>query len=349
MNSFKDIVRRSEKIFDHTKLKVKTKLKLFDPVIIYPYRGYGNQEKARLRGRILEKESIIHDKKELETSLWQNIKKLWKRFESDEVPGVGISATFQGVKAKTFSDDEGYFILEFRGLENLKLKNGWYEVDIQITDMPFDVEYEKTCKGEILICEQDNAFGIISDVDDTIIKSYATKTLASILTMLRHDSTTRTPFEGISNLYKGLIDNFKNPLFFVSGSSYNLYDLLVKFCEYHEIPKAPFFLRDIGIEAKQWIKQETMAYKKDYIRQILAIFPKLRFILIGDSGQHDPEIYQDIHKENPGRIMAIYIRHVHTNKRKEDLADISKRSDIPFLVIDHSDHALKHAKEMNWV
>src|SRR5690606_29363299 len=137
---------------------------------------------------------------------------------------------------------------------------------------------------------------------------HATSTFYSTLTMIRYDSRSRTPFEGVSDLYKTLMNHGENPLFFVSGSSYNLYDLLTSFCEYQDIPKAPFFLSNIGLDLKQWFKKDTVPYKLEYIQWILDIYPLLSFILIGDSGQYDPEIYLQVHNQNPGRIKAIYIR-----------------------------------------
>ena len=50
--------------------------------------------------------------------------------------------------------------------------------------------------------------------------------------------------------------------------------------------------------------------KHDRIREVLDLHPDLSFVLLGDSGEHDPEIYADIVREHPGRILAVYIREV---------------------------------------
>lgn len=349
MSFFRHLLLKLEEVADAAKLNVKQIFNLFDPVFIYPYRGYGNENEAWLYGRILEKESIIHDKHEIDETLWRNARKFWKRFESDEIPGVGVSGRLKGIEAIATSDHEGYFMLEFKGLNGIELDNGWHDVELEITDMPYRLKYEKQTTGEVLICRQNVPFGIISDVDDTIIRSHATSTFYSTLTMIRHDARSRTPFEGVSDLYKTLMDHGKNPLFFVSGSSYNLYDLLISFCEYQDIPKAPFFLRNIGLELKQWFKQDTMPYKLEYIQWILDIYQHLPFILIGDSGQHDPEVYLEVHNQNPGRIKAVYIRHVHTDQRKKELLKLSESLEIPFLVLDDSHEAIEHARKMQWI
>ncbi len=349
MKPLQKVVQKTESGYDKIIFKIKDKLHLFDPVFIYPYRGFGNQEKVYLHGRILEKEKIIHEKNELTDSLWTNLKKVWKRYESDEIPGVEIRGELYGHEAKAISDEEGYFTLIFEGFENAFLNNGWHKVNIEITHMPFDVPYEKSAVGEVLICEQRNPFGIISDVDDTVMKSDAMHPVKRIITMLKNDAPSRIPFIGVKELYNKLIDNYKNPLFFVSGSSYNLYDLITNFCDIHHIPKAPIFLRDLGFSVIQWIKEDTASYKMKCIETIFGVYDKLSFILIGDSGQEDPEIYYKLHKKHPKRVKAIYIRNVHTDIRELEIKTMSNASDIPFLIMRDSQEALDHATKEGYI
>ncbi len=344
--AFKNFFNKSEDQFDKIKFKVKDKLGLFDPVIIYPYLGYGTTQKAVILGRILEKKEIIHGVKEKEESIWTNLLKIWNRYESDEIPKVEITGRLYGHIARGMSDEEGYFKLEFSNLSAEQLSNGWHDVVLEILNMPFDIEYEKYAKGEILINDQASGLGIISDVDDTIIKSNAMNPIKKMSTMVMHNANSRVPFEGVSKLYHQLIKGYKNPLFFVSGSSYNLFDLLVSFCKKQDIPKAPFFLRDLGLNASQWIKQNTKPYKIDNMETILQTYNRLQFICIGDSGQEDPEIYREVHQKYPGRIKAIYIRHVHNDKRLKELKNISEGMDIPFLILKNSKEAIAHSKEM---
>ncbi len=349
MSLFRNKTHKAENSIDKVKLKIKDALNLFDPVIIYPYRGYGTGEQFFIEGRVLEKEDVIHSEQELSNSLWNNIHKIWKRYESDEIPGVTIEAEMEGIFAKTVSNEEGFFKLVFIVPSEKKITDGWHEALLQITEMPYDVEFEKTAKAFVLISNQQNCFGIISDVDDTIIKSSAMNTLKKLRIMLTQNARNRAAFTGVEMLYHKLSSKDKNPLFFVSGSSWNLYDMLVEFCELQNLPKAPFFLRNLGLSPEQWLKQDTSPYKKEYISQILKVFNRLSFILIGDSGQKDPEIYYEIYNEFPGRIKAIYVRHVHNDKRKTELEQMAKKMDVPFLILTDSQKALEHASEMKWI
>lgn len=345
----KNLIIKAERRYDKIKYRVKNKLNHFNPVILFPYRGFGNEQEAFLRGRVLEKEEIIHGDKVVSNTLYNNLKKTWKRYASDEIPGVGVRGILNGAEADSISDHEGYFDLHFKNLDAADLQDGWHEVELEITNMPFDLDYEPIAVGEVLISEQKNSFGIISDIDDTIIHTDIINKIRMVLNTIRYDAKNRVAFEGVQELYRQLTHNSYNPLLFVSGSSYNLYDMLDTFCQLNGIPKAPLMLRDLGISSSQWIKEGSHTFKTKNIEIILDVYDKLPFILIGDSGELDPEIYLHIHKKYPGRVMAIYIRHVHSDTRKQEIEEMTKDLDIPFLLKKDSHEALEHAKSMGWI
>lgn len=345
----KNWIIKAERGFDQAKYRVKNKLNFFNDVIIFPYRGFGNKNEAFIRGRVLEKEEIIHGDKIVPNNLYYNLKKTWKRYASDEIPGVGVKGTLNGVEADSISDNEGYFDLHFKDLHVFDLEDGWHDVELEITNMPFGLGYEEKAVGEVLISDQDNSFGIISDIDDTIIHTDIINKVQMILNTIRYDSENRVAFDGVPELYRKLSQNHQNPLLFVSGSSYNLYEMLDVFCRLNEIPKAPFVLRDLGIGPSQWVKESSHSFKTRNIEMILEVYDELSFILIGDSGEEDPEIYLDIHQKYPGRVKAIYIRHVHSDARQREIEEMTESLDIPFLLMKDSGEALEHAKRLGWV
>lgn len=345
----KDLIVKMERGYDKLKYRFKNKFNLFGEVILFPYRGFGNENEAFLRGRVLEKEEIIHGNKVVPNTLYNNLKKTWKRYGSDEIPGVGVKGILNGVQANSISDNEGYFDLHFKELDATDLKDGWYDVDLEITSMPFDLDYESNATGEILISKQQNSFGIISDIDDTIIHTDIINKMKMILNTIRYDSENRVAFDGVPELYRKLSNDFQNPLLFVSGSSYNLYEMLDTFCKLNGIPKAPYVLRDLGLGPSQWVKESSHSFKTRNIELILNTYENLSFILIGDSGEQDPEIYLNIHKKYPGRVMAIYIRHVHTDVRKKEIDEMTKNLAIPFLLMEDSGEAIEHARSQAWI
>lgn len=91
-------------------------------------------------------------------------------------------------------------------------------------------------------------------------------------------------------------------------------------------------------------------HKQDKIKRLMTLFPKLKFILIGDSGQRDTEIYRQVLHEFPDRILAVYIRKIGKKDDfdKETSEEFEERG-VPLLLLDNTEDALLHAKQMGFV
>jgi phosphatidate phosphatase APP1 len=100
-----------------------------------------------------------------------------------------------------------------------------------------------------------------------------------------------------------------NPVFYVSKSPWNLFAPIVEYLEVQGLPEGPVILRDLGFRTSKNHKSTT-------IEHILKTYPALKFVLSGDSGEQDPEIYADIVRRFPDRILAIYIRTVHRKRAR---------------------------------
>jgi phosphatidate phosphatase APP1 len=169
--------------------------------------------------------------------------------------------------------------------------------------------------GEVLIPPSTAEFGVISDIDDTVLQTDATSLLRMARTVFLGNARTRMPFAGAAGLYRALhagrTGNARNPLFYVSNSPWNLYDLLSEFFQLNDIPIGPvLFLRNWGVSEEELLPTHQRDYKLSHIRRILDLYPDLPFILIGDSGEEDPEVYHQVTQEAPNRILAVYIRNV---------------------------------------
>jgi phosphatidate phosphatase APP1 len=160
-----------------------------------------------------------------------------------------------------------------------------------------------------------------------------------ILQTLTGSSLTRTPFPGAADLYRDLAAGV-NPVFYVSSSPWNLHSFLVGFLRHRGFPLGPVLLRDL---LGTWRGREQ---KHDRIREVLDLHPDLSFVLIGDSGEHDPEIYADIVREHPGRVLAVYIREVRLDPgdgRVEKVSD-AWGPDVPFVLAADTDAVRRHAR-----
>ena len=340
--------------FSKGKFAVKDEFNLLEPIKIQPYYGFGSDHYVFIKGRVLEEEGI--KEKQEDASTLEHLKDTYKRYETDEIPHIKLSARFAGKKQETQTDSEGFFEFEFRFDEPVDYEKYGKKIKFELLETKTEDD-EIKAEGKIFVPDENAEFGIISDIDDTVLVSKMTHFLASLKLMLLKDSTERSPFPGIAAflraLRKGHDEKGYNPVFYVSGSEWNLFDLLVNFFQYHDIPEGPLFLKDKGSRSKSGdLKTIEKEYKREKIRHILETYPDMKFICIGDSGQEDPEIYQKIQTEFPDQIIGIYIRDVTPEKRDNEVHRIKEEVEekgAEMLLVEDTYSAAEHAQKMKWI
>ena len=353
-NSLHHWFHRMETHFDEAKFLIKKRLNRFDPIVIETYRGYGNHEAITVLGRVLEDDGLIQPQPE--DSVWQNLVATARRLNSDEIPFVRVAATFQGQTQITKADDEGYFRLTLPvDSTQLDPAQRWHPVYLRLLDQVVKEQKTVTATAEVLIPHSSSEFGVISDIDDTVLVSDTARLMKMLRLALMENAHSRLAFPGVAPFYRalqqGATGQSHNPFFYVSSSPWNLYDLLTDFFKIHQLPRGPVLLRDLGISEKFFIKEGHGTHKLRKIRHILNTLPTLPFVLIGDSGQHDPEIYQQIVQEFPGRIRAIYIRDVSQTPRDAQVAYIADAlaHEVDLVYCTDSEAAAQHALQQNLI
>lgn len=328
-----------------------------DPLQIIAFQSYGTDTHFYARGRALEDESI-----DLEA---QNILHLainaYKRFETDEIANVGIKIKLPDnhiIKAKT--DDRGYFKIE-ENLDNLRSlcnEEGWlsFELSYDEVDIERTITSDNRFPGELLIPSDTAKFGVASDIDDTILKTGVVSMLKwkVIYNSIFKTAKNRVPLEGASEFYhllhRGKSGKNANPIFYVSHSPWNLYRYLEVFLKQNEFPKGPILLRGLHTFMNRNKKTDEKPQKQKEIINLLKTYPTMPFILIGDSGEHDPDIYIEIAEEHPDRILAIYLRSVrHKKKMTRVKGIVDSYETVPILLVESSKQAIEHARESGFI
>lgn len=327
-------------------------------IYITPYRSYGTYSHLYIKGRVLDNEplKIVKDQ-----SLFRTIKNTWKQFDSFEIPEAKIELRVPDkLDLVTLTNSEGYYVIDKTIEENLSehaTEEGWLEYELyyrskieartNLLANPF--------RGEFLVPQVDAEFGVISDIDDTILQTGVTSFLKWRLlkNSLLTNAYRRIPLKGAPDLYQklhhGKSGKNKNPLFYLSNSPWNLYEYLKLFLDYNKFPKGPILLRDFKTPFEGVIKSEK-PHKQKEITNILKTYPDMKFILIGDSGEHDASIYTDIAAQYSDRILAIYLRSVNHRKRMERVRSLIDNFDtVPVLLAENSLEAEKHARENGFI
>ncbi|MDB6151047.1 MAG: hypothetical protein JWQ44_2495 [Chthoniobacter sp.] len=323
----------------------------FLPMRICAYRTYATRTQVLISGRVLANRPPA----ELRggDGFWRSLLDAYHRFETDEVPHVPVAIRFEGREHTTHTDREGYYQLELPRHEQSDRE--WLPVEARCTVRGQEI----SAAHEIVAPSCDAEFGVISDLDDTVIETNVTEMLTAAKLTFMGNAKTRKPLEGVAALYASLASGRAgrplNPLFYVSSSPWNLYDLLCEFMELNEIPKGPIFLRDYGIGRKQLFSSRSHRGKLDRTLKVMADFPELPFVLIGDSGQHDAGLYAEAAALHPDRIKAIYIRDVDpaTATKRDDLVrdhiKTAAQHGVPMLLAPDSQAMAQHAAELGLI
>ncbi|WP_452223301.1 App1 family protein [Lacinutrix chionoecetis] len=327
-----------------------------DPLQIIAFQSYGTNTHFYARGRALEDESIdLESQKILHLAI-----NAWKRLDTDEIANVGVKIKLpNNTFLKATTDNDGYFKIE-ENLQDLRLlsnEEGWLPFELSYDDVNVErkITNENRFPGELLIPSDTAQFGVASDIDDTILHTGVVSTLKwrVIYNSIFKNAKSRLPLEGAAEFYhmlhRGASAENANPIFYVSHSPWNLYRYLELFLKQNNFPKGPILLRSLGNFLKKKTPDEKPQKQKE-ILNLLKTYPHLPFILIGDSGEHDPDIYIEIAEAFPDRIKAIYLRSVKHKKRMLRVKGLLENyKTTPTLLVESSKQAIEHARKNGFI
>lgn len=211
------------------------------------------------------------------------------------------------------TDDDGYWHLSSN--LPLPLEPGW-----------FDIETVPAASGRagLLVADPRNRLGIISDIDDTIVKSDVTTTWLLLKNSLTVPPGRREAVAGMAALYRRLLSRNPapeaSPMFYVSSSPRQLTDNLRVFLQTGGFPRGVLRLKEIS-EASDNSLFEQKDYKLRALTEIFLAYPTVRFALFGDDGEHDPEIYATLQEKFAHQIEGVWIRRVNPNPARAVFAN----------------------------
>ncbi len=282
---------------------------------IHPYIGHGNAESVVLRGRVLADPPPDPDAPD-----GHAVRRAWRtfrRFASRELPGVELTVSLDGDRVTVVTDQEGYYEARLpatpggvRRFGTASSAGHSVEVEAVVPD---------AATGSVLV---------VSDIDDTVLETGAQRAWDVARATIFGTYRTRTPVPAMAEFYRGLVrgpdGEMENTTFYVSSSPWNLYDFLATFLEFRGLPHGPLFLRDLGIDKSRFIASGHATHKRAAIDEILTMHAAHRALLVGDTGQRDPEIYAEVAREQPERIAAIYLRDVAGAERDAEVNEIGR-------------------------
>lgn len=291
---------------------------MLGPTIIQPYRGFVADGVANVRARVMEKP--VFDTQpglRIDATLAANL----LRWVVLDMAGVEVTVTVAGNSVTVNSNADGFVIAKVPVDD---MEPGWHAVDFAAEDRGREI----SAAGRVVLPDQSSQIGVITDIDDTILATGMTDGLKALQRTLLRDAYGRKPVPGTPSLYRGLARGTDSSrpeatFFYVSSGPWNLYDMLVQFLAVRGFPRGPLFLTDWrpGSPTSDEDGKFESHHKAARIRRLLDAYPHMSFVLIGDSGEKDRQIYGQFLESDSDRIRVALIRDVSAQPRDSDADD----------------------------
>lgn len=222
----------------------------------------------------------------------------WRQFFTTQVGNFPMLLTLGKQQVKVRSDREGYVDVVVTGHG---LDAGWHTATLRSAHGP-------AVSAPVLIVSQAARFGVVSDIDDTImVTRLPRRALAAWNSfVLRTDAREQVP--GMASFLRSLTDGSPDaPCFYLSTGAWNTYPTLQRFIGAHHFPGGPLLLTDWG-PTPTGLFRDGPRHKHVQLRNLMLMFPDIQWFLVGDDGQHDPVIFEQVARDWPRRVAGVALR-----------------------------------------
>ncbi len=273
---------------------------------IVAHTGYGSETSVRVLARVLltrrpeEGRQAAADASASAEQLRQaeDEQRGWRAFITVPAMSVPVTVTAGDRVIRTHSDRSGHVDVTVHGHG---LAPGWHEVPIASPDA-------QTVTAAVQVVGDDQTFGIISDIDDTVISTSLPRPLIAAWNTFVKNEGARHVVPGMATMYRDLLAEHPDaPIVYVSTGAWNTAPTLTRFLRRHGYPIGPLLLTDWGPTNSGWFRS-GQDHKRSCLHRLAREFPRIRWLLVGDDGQHDPKIYGDFAEDRPEAVEAIAIR-----------------------------------------
>jgi phosphatidate phosphatase APP1 len=277
---------------------------------IVPLTGYGSASRLRVFGRVImtrgrpedEPDAPTYEARlravELET-------RGWRAFMATPATDEPVTVRVNDRLVTTHTDRGGYVDLTVRGHG---LGPGWHRVFLSSPRAdPVDVP--------VLVVGSQVTHGIISDIDDTVLSTSLPRPMIAAWNTFMRSEGARRPVPGMATLYRELLEEHPEaPVIYLSTGAWNTAPTLTRFLERNGYPAGPMLLTDWGPTNTGWFRS-GQEHKRAQLHRLARELPNVRWLLIGDDGQHDPKLYTEFASKRPDRVRGLAIRQLSAGEQ----------------------------------
>lgn len=257
---------------------------------VVPFPGYGGPGWIRVVGRVLILPTTRKGGKDASV-------RGWRSFVGIPVSFAAVTITVAGRAHEVTADRGGVIDCRIEA----DLPPGWQQVTVA-------AEGQDPIPARVFIVAEDVRFGVVSDVDDTVMVTALPRPLIAAWNSFVVDEHARTPVPGMAVLLERLMrDNPGSPMIYLSTGAWNVAPTLNRFLSRHLFPAGSMLLTDWGPTHDRWFRSGP-EHKLHNLGRLAEEFPHVRWLLIGDDGQHDEAIYGQFLEDHPEKVAAVAIR-----------------------------------------
>lgn len=269
---------------------------------VYGYTGYGSVDGARVFARVLlsplEPEEFRTALTHVEDSLLDIAQRGYRFFLTAPAVDVPVTVRMGDAWAQAHTDRGGYVDVELRGHG---LEPGWQEAQVEAGN-------GDSLTVSILVVDPSVEVGLVSDIDDTVMVTHLPRMFIAGWNTFVRSEQVREAVAGMGAMYRSLIAESPGmPVLYLSTGAWNTAPAITRFLRRHDFPVGPMLLTDWGPTNTGWFRSGQL-HKEAELRRLREDFPGIRWILVGDDGQHDPVIYGEFAQEHPEAVEAICLR-----------------------------------------
>ena len=237
---------------------------------------------------------------------------------SNEIENAAIDILINNQKIPVVSDGEGYVEWSTNDVSLLKHMQKSDDIYISYSDSVQQLPLSKYA-GEL-------KEGVISDIDDTVLMTNVKSLfkLRMIFNSIFLNPLRRRPIDKASELYTKLRGDIgvDMPFIYLSNSPWNMFYYIRSFLDHYKFPQGILLLRDFGLQMLQ--KKKPLEQQNKYLlaEKMLNIFPNTTFTLLGDSAEHDFDIYTKLLHSYPARISRIIIRKASNRNNEKYIQEL---------------------------
>jgi phosphatidate phosphatase APP1 len=262
---------------------------------IVPFTGYGSTSWVRVLCRVVLARPPRNDKPESVRG--------WRSFLSVPLDDVAVRVRVGDVEIPVPAARGGVIDVRI----DVALEPGWHEATVWADDVA-------PVTAAVFVVDPAVRAGLLSDIDDTVMVTALPRPLLAAWNTFVLDEHARRPVPGMAVLYERFVrDNPGAPVVYLSTGSWNVAPTLTRFLERHLYPAGTLLLTDWGPTVDRWFRSGR-EHKRSSLERLSQEFPDLHWLLVGDDGQHDEEIYGAFATTHPANVSAVAIRQLTTGE-----------------------------------